>query len=198
MHGEHAAGAARRRRERRLRRRHGPGRVNTPRSPTGTEDGQGPGGYEMHDTAKFRKNPPPRSPARGTLGSTMTTACRSSEAPDQTGSFPCLVRRTSRQLVEVFKIADMMVPDVEQVIVVPKIALEDEIPRRGELRELRVVDLRRDMPRLVEVKHRTAMEVLRWCSHFVRRGVAITSEERYCMLLLMPDYGWRAVGGDGG
>ena len=40
----------------------------------------GPGsGYEMHFTAKLRKNPPPRSPARGTLGSTTTTSCRSSE-----------------------------------------------------------------------------------------------------------------------
>ena len=61
------------------------------------------------------------------------------------------------QLVKVLKIVDMMVPDVEQVIKVPNIAREDGIPRRGELREPRVVD-RRDMARLVEARHRTACD----------------------------------------
>ena len=61
------------------------------------------------------------------------------------------------QLVQVLKIADMMVPDVEQVIEVPKIVLEDGVPRHGELREPRVLELRRAMARLVEARHRTAM-----------------------------------------
>ena len=49
----------------------------------------------------------------------------------------------------------------------------------------------------MEVRHRTAMEVMRWCSDLVRRGVALTSEERHSMLLLMPDYGWRATASPG-
>ena len=130
---------------------------------------------------------------RGSLASTTTTPCRSSEAPDQTGPQERVQRHTEEQnidtfaavpmlnpcaaggtVVEVLKIAEMMVPDVEG------------IPRRGELRELRLVELRRDMAQLVEARHRTAMEVLRWCSDLIRRGVALTSEERYSMLLLMP------------
>ena len=69
------------------------------------------------------------------------------------------------------------------MIEVPKIALGNGIARRAELRESRVVELRRDMARHVEVRHRTAMEVMQWCSDLPRRGVALTSEERYSMLL---------------
>ena len=51
------------------------------------------------------------------------------------------------QLVEV-----LMMPDVEQVIEVPKVVLEDGIPRRAELREPRVVGLQRDLARLEQVR----------------------------------------------
>ena len=78
--------------------RHGPGRDNAPHRSTGTENGQGREGeevrYALHGEAPEEPPPLPRSPARGITTSTMTTACKSSVAPDQTGSCPCLVLRS--------------------------------------------------------------------------------------------------------
>ena len=154
----------------------------------------------MYYTAKFRKNPPPQEPGTRYFGLDDDDSVpeRGGSRPDRLLSVSGPQERVQRhtveqnidtfaavpmldapvplvgQLVEVLKIVDMMVPDVEQVIKVPKIALEDGIPRRGELREPRVVELRRGVARLVEARHRTAMEVLRWCSDLVRRGVALT------------------------
>ena len=58
---------------------------------------QGPGcGFEKKYTAKFRKHPPPRSPARGTSASTTMTACRSSGARGLTASPSSGLRSESR------------------------------------------------------------------------------------------------------
>ena len=56
--------------------------------------------------------------------------------------------------------------------------------------------LRRDLARLGQARHSTAMEVMSWCATLVR-GVALTSDERYSLLLLMPDYGWRSAASPG-
>ena len=94
----YAAGSAKRRRERRLRQflRHErcswPRRTTTPPHGDRRWPGAG-GGFEVHYTAKFRKHPPPRSPARSTSFST-TIASRSSGARGRTGCLPCLGRRS--------------------------------------------------------------------------------------------------------
>ena len=96
MEVDSGCGAAMRTRQRRLRqwlRRErlsvaGPCRVNSPRSPTGTQEGKGLGGreYETQYTAKFRKHSSSKRPAQSTLRSTTTTVCRSSGAPGLTAS----------------------------------------------------------------------------------------------------------------
>ena len=115
----------------------------------------------MKRTAKFRKHPPPRSPAPCTSTSTTTTACRSSGARGRTGCLPCLGRRSESRgniveqsvdivpvvqllhvpvphqvdsVVEVLKILDKSLPDVEQVIEVPKI-LQQTVLHRSSLQE---------------------------------------------------------------
>ena len=192
-------------------------------SPTGTEDGQGRGvGTRCTTRRSSRRNTPQEPGTRYfALDDDDSVPELKDSRPDRLFSVSGPQERVQRhtveqnidtfaavpmldapvplvgQLVEVLKIVDTMVPDVEQVIKVHKIALEDGIPRCGELREPRVVELRRDVARLVEVRHRTAMEVLRWCSNLVRRGVALTSEEYHSMLLLMPDSGWRSTASPG-
>ena len=143
---EHDAGTVKRRRERRLRQflpLHG--------------DRRWPGvgsGYEMHYTATLRKNPPSQEP--GTryfglddddsvpeLGGSRPDRLISVSGPqewvqrhtveqiiDTFASVPMLdaLVLLVEQLVEVLQIADTSAPDVEQVIDVPKIALEDGTP----------------------------------------------------------------------
>ena len=56
--------------------------------------------------------------------------------------------------------------------------------------------VRRDLAPLEEVRQRTAMEVMRWFVDPVM-CVALTADERFSMLLLKPDYGWRATASPG-
>ena len=161
---EHAAGTVKRRRERRLRQflpLHG--------------DRRWPGagsGYEMHYTATLRKNPPSQEP--GTryfglddddsgleLGGSRPDRLISVSGPQEwvqrhtveqiidtfapvpmLGALVLLVE----QLVEVLKIADTLAPDVEQVIEVPKIALEDGTPWRAVHHGPRVAEQLVDVP----------------------------------------------------
>ena len=90
FNGEHA-GAAMRRRQRRLRQWLRHERLNVamvlaesqhhaaPRGQSMARAGEG-GGYEMKFTAEFQVNPPPRSPARSTSSSTTLTSGRRSES----------------------------------------------------------------------------------------------------------------------
>ena len=72
-----------------------PGHAPAPRRPTGDRPRPGAGsGYEVKRTAKFRRNPPPKSPARGTSASTTMTACQSSRSRGLTGCLPCPGRRS--------------------------------------------------------------------------------------------------------
>ena len=128
----------------------------------------------MHHAAKIRKHPPPRSPARSTLRSTTTIACRSSvgSRPDHlyevrpqervprhileqiVDSAPVLpllhapVPQTVDSVGEVLKILDNLVPDVEQVIDVPMIFAEDFQIRtfRSSLLEPQTAELLVELP----------------------------------------------------
>ena len=59
-------------------------------------------------------------------------------------------------------------------------------------REL-AADLHRDLPRLEEVRQRTAIEVARWGCELVRRGVSLMSAEIFAMASLLPDFRGRAT-----
>ena len=68
-------------------RRNGPCRVNSPRSPTGTEEGKGRGRSTRRTTRRSSgRTPPPTSPAHSTLRLTTTTVCQRSRAPSLTTS----------------------------------------------------------------------------------------------------------------
>ena len=111
-------------------------------------------------------------------------------------------RHTVDQIVDSVRLPTLHVPQVEQLV---EVLLIPECPRlllrtgsRGEPRspEPRVVGLRRDLARLEQVRQRTAMEVMRWFVDPVRCG-ALTVDERFSVLLLMPDYGWRSTASPG-
>ena len=53
--------------------------------------------------------------------------------------------------------------------------------------------LHRDLTRLEEVRHRTAIEVARWGCELVRRGVSLSSDEIIAIASLLPDFGGRAT-----
>ena len=84
-------GSARRRRERRLRAYLKYARMSVAMTLAESrhhseKTARAGGGFEKKYTAKFRKHPPARSPARGTSTSTTTTACQSSKARGLTAS----------------------------------------------------------------------------------------------------------------
>ena len=153
------------------------------------------GGDEMRYMATFRKNPPLRSPARGTATSTTKTACRARWLPtrpahsrvwsvqrhtveqiiDTFAPVPMLDALVPLvgQLVEVLKINDTLVPDVEQVIEVPKIALEDGIPQRAVHREPQLVEqlVHVSVPELVIPARGRDARGTEWCQVAGRTGV---------------------------
>ena len=62
---------------------------------TASEDSPGRGGGTRCSTRRSSGTThTPRSPTRGDTTSTLTTACRSSVAPGQTGWHPCLVHKS--------------------------------------------------------------------------------------------------------
>ena len=71
-------------------------------------------GYEKKFTAEFRKNPPPRSPARGTSASTTMTACWSSKKPrpDQLSAVSGPQERVPRRIVEQIDDSAPVVPSL--------------------------------------------------------------------------------------
>ena len=95
-----------------------PSRCSWPRRTTTPPHGErrwpgAGGGYEVKRTAKFRWNPPPKSPARSTSSLTMT-ACRSSGARGRTDCLLCPgrvpLRTVPRETQTVEQLVDVPVP----------------------------------------------------------------------------------------
>ena len=136
--------------------RHGPGRVHAPHRPTGTENGQGwvcvrvehgevpgeptsqePGAryYGLGDEGSVSEvggsRPdwlfPVSGPQERVQRHTEEQIITSVSVPMLDASVPLVVE----QPVDVLKIIDAMLPDVEQVIEVPKIILLEQVPKRA-------------------------------------------------------------------
>ena len=156
--GEHVAGAAKRRRERRHRAYLKYVRAST--IPHEVRIWTGPGEeYETQYTAKFRKLSSPKSPAHFTLDDDDSLPELGGSRPDRIATLSgpqerdlrCTVQQivdtvplvpllddpvpqTVEQLPDVMRFFDMLLPVPEQVIEVPKILLYD-VPARPVLRD---------------------------------------------------------------
>ena len=163
-------------------------------------------GFEKTYTAEFWRHPPPKSLARSNFSST-TIACRSSGARGLTVSptsarrsesrgaswsrsstlhpssrfSTLLCRRRWTQWLEVLKIFDKSLPDVEQVIEVPKI-IQHMVPPRSSLQEPQMAEQLVEVPGFEFVFVRRAEGAL--CLGVVR-VVGHTWSMRVC------DTGWR-------
>ena len=162
---------------------------------------------EVH--SEFRRHPPPKSPARSTFSST-TIACRSSrpgrlsdvrprerlprriveQIVDSAPVLPLLhvpVPQTVDSVGEVLKILDKLVPDVEQVIEVPKIH-QHTVPQRSSLQEPQMAEQLVAVPVVEFTVFRRLEGVL---------GIAFVRVAGHTYIMRVRDAGWRDTASPG-